>query len=201
MLHVCFHCQGNIDAIRRCLWVLEEFPVDEFLVLPGHHLYKMDYQKLIEAHRNRKADITIMASSAIRDQDPGLGLLKVNTENQVIDFRMKSDREPASSISVSCFQQLHLHKTWFCFFRCSFEKLLSKFQAEALRRSRNSTYENISSMGIYLINREVMARLVNEHFPEANDFANELIPGAISTGMKVRFSWLCQNFPLYSHPN
>ncbi|XP_044466978.1 inactive glucose-1-phosphate adenylyltransferase small subunit 2, chloroplastic isoform X2 [Mangifera indica] len=148
--------QGNVDAIRRCLWVLEEFPVDEFLVLPGHHLYKMDYQKLIEAHRNRKADITIMASSAIRDQDPGLGLLKVNTENQVIDFRIKSDREPASSIS-----------------------------AEALRRSRNSTYENISSMGIYLINREVVARLVNEHFPEANDFANELIPGAISTGMKV----------------
>lgn len=43
-------------------------------------------------------------------------------------------------------------------------------------------------MGIYLINREVVARLVNEHFPEANDFANELIPGAISTGMKVRFS-------------
>ncbi|XP_031273542.1 inactive glucose-1-phosphate adenylyltransferase small subunit 2, chloroplastic [Pistacia vera] len=148
--------QGSADAIRRCLWVLEEHPVDEFLVLPGHHLYKMDYQKLIEGHRNRKADITIVASSAIRDQDPGLGLLKVNSENQVIEFSMKSDSEPMSSIS-----------------------------AQASRRFQNSTHANISSMGIYLINRDVMARLVNEHFPEANDFGYELIPGAISIGMKV----------------
>ncbi|XVF42933.1 hypothetical protein PTKIN_Ptkin02bG0000600 [Pterospermum kingtungense] len=35
--------QGSADAIRRCLWVLEEYPVAEFLILPGHHLYKMDY--------------------------------------------------------------------------------------------------------------------------------------------------------------
>ncbi|KAJ0092456.1 hypothetical protein Patl1_27121 [Pistacia atlantica] len=124
--------QGSADAIRRCLWVLEEHPVDEFLVLPGHHF-------------------------AIRDQDPGLGLLKVNSENQVIEFSMKSDSEPMSSIS-----------------------------AEASRTSQNRTHAKISSMGIYLINRDVMARLVNEHFPEANDFGYELIPGAISIGMKVK---------------
>ncbi|KAK4857342.1 hypothetical protein QYF36_027071 [Acer negundo] len=109
--------QGNADAIRRCLWVLEEYPVAEFLVLPGHHLYRMDYQKLIEAHRNNKADITIVALSGTRDP---------------VDV-----------------------------------------------------YDNVSSTGIYVVNRDTMSKLVNEYFPEANDFASELIPGAISIGMKV----------------
>ncbi|KAK8594286.1 hypothetical protein V6N13_126095 [Hibiscus sabdariffa] len=57
--------QGTADAIRKCMWVLEEYPVAEFLILPGHHLYKMDYQKLIESHRNRNSDVTIVASNSI----------------------------------------------------------------------------------------------------------------------------------------
>ena len=103
-----FQHQGTADAIRRCLWVLEEYPVVEFLVLPGHHLYKMDYQKVIESHRNRKSDITIVASNGItvRDQDRGFGVLKINTENQVIQYSLKSDKEPVNYTAVSCLHQL-----------------------------------------------------------------------------------------------
>jgi glucose-1-phosphate adenylyltransferase len=41
-------------------------------------------------------------------------------------------------------------------------------------------------MGIYLINRDIIVQLLKEHFPKANDFTGEAIPGAISIGMKVR---------------
>jgi glucose-1-phosphate adenylyltransferase len=78
--------------MRRCLWVLEEYPVSEFLVLPGHHLYRMDYQKLVKAHRSSQADITIAALNSIRDQDPGFGILKVNSLNEVTEFDVKSER-------------------------------------------------------------------------------------------------------------
>ena len=40
-------------------------------------------------------------------------------------------------------------------------------------------------MGIYLINSVTLKRLLEEHFPEANDFKSEVIPGAISLGLKV----------------
>ncbi|KAK6290747.1 hypothetical protein POUND7_002288 [Theobroma cacao] len=116
--------QGTADAIRRCLWVLEEYPVAEFLVLPGHHLYKMDYQKLIEFHRNRKSDVTIVASNDIT--------------------------------------------------------------AETLTRFNDTSYNNVPSMGIYLINRATMVNLLNKHFRKANDFESEVIRGAISLGMKVQ---------------
>ncbi|XVE76667.1 hypothetical protein DITRI_Ditri12bG0192300 [Diplodiscus trichospermus] len=112
--------QGTADAIRRCLWVLEEYPVAEFLVLPGHHLYKMYYQKVIESHRKRKSDITIVASNGItvRNQDLGFGILKINTENKVIQYILKTDKE-AVNHSV----------------------------AEALARFSDTSYSNIPNIG------------------------------------------------------
>ncbi|XP_018844727.1 inactive glucose-1-phosphate adenylyltransferase small subunit 2, chloroplastic isoform X4 [Juglans regia] len=149
--------QGAADAVRRCLWLMEEYPVTEFLILPGHHLYKMDYQKIIEAHRNSRADMTIAALSAGREQDPNFGILSLNSENQVLEFRLKSDSEPITFVSE-----------------------------ESPVKCNDVAYREFSSMGIYVINRDIMVKLLREHFPKANDFASEVIPGAISLGMKVQ---------------
>lgn len=73
--------------MRRCLGVLEEYPVVEFLVLPGHHLYKMDYQKLTEAHRENNADITLAVSSSMRYKDLSYINVRIGRENQVVEFR------------------------------------------------------------------------------------------------------------------
>lgn len=69
------------------MWVLEEYNVDEFLILPGHHLYKMDYQKIVESHRRRKADITVTLFSGGKKEDFGFETFKLNAENQVLEFR------------------------------------------------------------------------------------------------------------------
>lgn len=42
-------------------------------------------------------------------------------------------------------------------------------------------------MGIYVINRDVMTKLLTEYFPTANDLRCEVIPQAISMGMNVSF--------------
>lgn len=57
---------------------------------------------------------------------------------------------------------------------------------ESSRKCKDIAYCNLSSMGIYLINRDIIVQLLKEHFPKANDFTSEVIPGAISIGMKVR---------------
>ncbi|XP_055821936.1 inactive glucose-1-phosphate adenylyltransferase small subunit 2, chloroplastic-like, partial [Solanum dulcamara] len=79
--------QGTADAIRRCLWVLEEYPIVNFLVLPGYHLYKMDFQELLKVHCNNRADITVAVLSSRRDKDKELGTFQVNSKNQVISFK------------------------------------------------------------------------------------------------------------------
>ncbi|KAL6527178.1 hypothetical protein OROGR_016268 [Orobanche gracilis] len=147
--------QGNADAIRRCLWLLGEYPVSEFLVLPGHHLYKMDYQKLIDVHRRSEADITVSVFGRTQNEDCGFGIFKINAENQVLEFIENS--ETINTISV--------------------EKKLVNFD-------ENVTY-NLPSMGIYVINKDTMINLLTQHFPTVNDLKSQLIPGAISLGMKI----------------
>ncbi|XP_077210962.1 glucose-1-phosphate adenylyltransferase small subunit 1, chloroplastic/amyloplastic-like isoform X2 [Tasmannia lanceolata] len=148
--------QGSADAVRRCLWVLEEHPVREFLVLPGHHLYRMDYQKLIQAHRSNNADITVAVSYAARNQNPASGILKVNAENKVLEFKEKPEKE-----------------------------LWKPMEVERTNKSMDDSYY-IASMGLCAINRDAMIKLLTEYFPKANDFGSEVISGAISMGMKVQ---------------
>ncbi|KAF5466169.1 hypothetical protein F2P56_016121 [Juglans regia] len=177
--------QGAADAVRRCLWLMEEYPVTEFLILPGHHLYKMDYQKIIEAHRNSRADMTIAALSAGREQDPNFGILSLNSENQVLEFRLKSDSEPITFVSVGFPPSSALLKCY-SFWGSSLRKFTSEIQEESPVKCNDVAYREFSSMGIYVINRDIMVKLLREHFPKANDFASEVIPGAISLGMKVQ---------------
>jgi len=41
--------QGTADAVRQYLWLLKEIDVDEFLILSGDHLYRMDYSRFCAA--------------------------------------------------------------------------------------------------------------------------------------------------------
>lgn len=100
-LFLCLLQKGTADAIRRCLWVFEEFPVTEFLVLPGHHLYKMNYKTLIEDHRRSRADITIVGLSSARDRDSGFGFMEVDSTNLVTRFTIKPEKDQHDFISVS----------------------------------------------------------------------------------------------------
>ena len=153
---VFFGIQGNADAIRRCLALLEEHPVTEFLILPGHQLYKMDYNKLIQAHQRSKADITISCVKAGKDdQDRGFGCLRANSEDLVL--RIKDTMQD--------------HTTF-----------------PAASSNEDAGCNTLTSMGIYVISKQVIIRILREYFPFANDFRREVIPGAISLGMKVRYS-------------
>lgn len=83
--------QGNADAVRRFLWMLEECPATEFLILPGYHLYRMDYQEILQLHHETRADITISAIRSEERHDKGFGILKVNSDNKVIGLFEKDN--------------------------------------------------------------------------------------------------------------
>lgn len=70
--------------------MLEEHPVTELLILPGHHLYRMDYQDLIQAHRNSNADITVAVSSKTNKNHQS-EFLRVNNKNQITEYIEKLD--------------------------------------------------------------------------------------------------------------
>ncbi|GAB2235594.1 hypothetical protein Droror1_Dr00026023 [Drosera rotundifolia] len=50
--------------------------------------------------------------------------------------------------------------------------------------SLNPSSMKFASMGIYVVNKDVMIRMLREYFPAANDFRTEVIPGIKSLGLK-----------------
>src|SRR5256886_6409748 len=66
--------QGTADAVRQASRHFEGYQADYYLILAGDHLYRMNYAEMIEAHIDRRADITIAAQPVTVDDASAMGI-------------------------------------------------------------------------------------------------------------------------------
>ncbi|KAF2284729.1 hypothetical protein GH714_029607 [Hevea brasiliensis] len=91
---------GTADAVRQYLWLFEEHNVLEFLILAGDHLYRMDYERFIQAHRETDADITVAALPMDEKRATAFGLMKIDEEGRIIEFAEKPKGEQLKAMKV-----------------------------------------------------------------------------------------------------
>jgi glucose-1-phosphate adenylyltransferase len=72
--------QGTADAVRQYLWLLQEWDVDEYLILSGDHLYRMDYREFVQRHRETGADITLSVVPIDQKRASDFGLMKIDDQ-------------------------------------------------------------------------------------------------------------------------
>src|SRR4249919_215769 len=84
--------QGTADAVRQAARHLVRYDADYYLTLAGDHLYRMDYCELIDAHCDRRADITIAAIPVTIDDASGMGVFRFDRGGQVVGFEEKPTR-------------------------------------------------------------------------------------------------------------
>lgn len=85
---------GTADAIYQNLYLLEQEAPDHVVILAGDHIYKMDYRKMIEAHRDNDADLTIGAVEVPLRDGSGFGIMSADASGRVTGFQEKP-KEPA----------------------------------------------------------------------------------------------------------
>lgn len=68
---------------------MEEWNVDEYLILSGDHLYRMDYRQFVERHRETGADVTLSVIPIEQRRASDFGLMKIDSAGRVIDFSEK----------------------------------------------------------------------------------------------------------------
>lgn len=85
--------QGTADAIYQNVYTIEKAAPRDTLILAGDHIYKMHYGKMIEAHRERDADLTIACLPVPRSQATEFGVMQINAAGEVLGFREKP-RDP-----------------------------------------------------------------------------------------------------------
>jgi glucose-1-phosphate adenylyltransferase len=144
--------QGTADAVRQYLWLMEEWDVEEYLILSGDHLYRMDYRQFIQRHRDTGADITLSVIPVDERRASDFGLMKIDDSGRVIDFSEKPKGEALIQMQVDT-------------------SVLGLTKQQALQQPY------IASMGIYVFKKEVLFKLLREGI-ERTDFGKEIIPDA-----------------------
>jgi glucose-1-phosphate adenylyltransferase len=84
-----FWYRGTADAIFQNIYTLEREESDHVLILAGDHIYRMDYLKMLEFHVEMDADLTVAAVEMAAAEARHFGVLEVDQENRIIDFKEK----------------------------------------------------------------------------------------------------------------
>ena len=96
-----FWYRGTADAIAQNLFFLKNSHEPYVVITSGDCVYKMDYNKILEYHIERKADITVVCRDMPAGTDVGrYGVIKMNEECRIEDFEEKPI--VAKSNTVSC---------------------------------------------------------------------------------------------------
>lgn len=149
--------QGTADAVRQYAWLLEDIKnrtIQDVVILSGDHLYRMDYMKFVNYHREADADISIGCIAYGDERAKEFGLMKIDDRRRVVEFSEK----PATKEALDA---MRVDTTMF-----------------GLTQEEADQKQFIASMGIYVFKKTVLLDLLTKRFPKANDFGGEIIPQA-----------------------
>jgi NDP-sugar pyrophosphorylase family protein len=79
--------QGTADAVRQYTWLLSDIKnrvIEDVVILSGDHLYRMDYMKFVDYHRDMNADITVGCIPNSADRAKEFGLMKIDDKRRII---------------------------------------------------------------------------------------------------------------------
>jgi len=84
---------GTADAVFQNIDIIESYDPKYIVLLAGDHIYKMDYELMLQQHVDQGADVTIGCLEVARSEASGFGVMAVD-ENDIIHSFLEKPREP-----------------------------------------------------------------------------------------------------------
>jgi glucose-1-phosphate adenylyltransferase len=88
--------QGTADAVFQNLHLIDTLQPDFVAVFGADHIYRMDVRQMIDAHRERQADVTVATLPVPIEQSASFGIVEIDDAMRIADFKEK----PASTPSM-----------------------------------------------------------------------------------------------------
>ncbi|HOK08196.1 MAG TPA: glucose-1-phosphate adenylyltransferase [Candidatus Hydrogenedens sp.] len=82
---------GTADAIYQNLYSIDQEDPKIVLVLAGDHIYKMDYQKMVQYHLAKEAELTISALEVPKEEAHRFGVMEIDKDSRIIGFEEKPE--------------------------------------------------------------------------------------------------------------
>jgi glucose-1-phosphate adenylyltransferase len=145
--------QGTADAVRQAARHLKDIDAEYYLILPGDHIYRMDFAELIEAHIERDADITIAAQPVSTETATEMGIFTFDAGGQITGYEDRADMTRLTEMRSSA-------------------------PAHSPAGLLTADRPFLASMGIYVFSRDVLYDVLESD--RAVDFGRGIIPNALA---------------------
>lgn len=90
--------EGTADAIYHNIDFIDMYEPENVLILSGDHIYKMDYNLMLEEHVSREADLTVSVIEVPWDEAGRFGIMSTDEEGNITKFSEKP-KEPDSNLA------------------------------------------------------------------------------------------------------
>lgn len=145
--------QGTADAVRQNLRYLEQPGIDYVAILSGDQLYRLNFEKMLEVHKAKKADVTIAALPLDEKEAGAFGIMQLDDAGRIRGFVEKPQtKEEIDSVRMDT--------AW--------------IDAQGVESKGRDC---LASMGIYLFDRDCLVELLRS--TDHEDFGKEVFPSCI----------------------
>lgn len=85
---------GTADAVYQNIDIIEAYHPEYMVILAGDHVYKMDYELMLEQHVEQDADVTVGCLEVPRVEATGFGVMHVDSADRIVTFLEKPADPP-----------------------------------------------------------------------------------------------------------
>jgi len=86
--------RGTADAVYQNIDIIRSYGPEYIVVLAGDHIYKMDYEDMLEQHESEGADVTVACAAVPRSEASGFGVMHVDAQDRIVEFLEKPADPP-----------------------------------------------------------------------------------------------------------
>ncbi|MBE5958164.1 MAG: glucose-1-phosphate adenylyltransferase subunit GlgD [Lachnospiraceae bacterium] len=197
-----FWYRGTADAIAQNIGFLKKSHEPYVVIASGDGIYKLDYNKVLEEHVNKQADITIVCKRVPADSDKSeYGVVKTDDRGFVTDFVEKPIKSDATLISTGVY--VIRRRLLISLIEKAAEEERYDFVNDILQRQKNekkiiayvmdsywkhiSTVDNYFEANMDFLNPEVRNYFFKE-YPDVYSKVDDLPPAKYNPGSNVRNS-------------
>ncbi|MGI6594181.1 MAG: glucose-1-phosphate adenylyltransferase [Christensenellales bacterium] len=95
--------KGTANAIYQNIDFVDRYDADYVLILSGDHIYKMDYNKMLQAHKQKGADCTIAVLEVPLSEASRFGILNTDADGKIYEFEEKPKNPKSTKASMGIY--------------------------------------------------------------------------------------------------
>ena len=103
---------GTADAIYQNISFLDQYNPEYVLILSGDHIYKMDYEEMLNVHKEKGADLTVAVLNVSLKEASRFGIMNTDDKGYIYEFeeKPKKPKSTLASMGIYIFSYKELRK-------------------------------------------------------------------------------------------